>query len=95
MSKQDFAAYTAKIKVIGCGGGGCNAINRMIEKGIRGVEFISINTDVQALESSLAETRIQIGPKLTRGLGAGGDPEVGRKAADESRELIATALDDT
>lgn len=95
MSNHDFSAYVAKIKVIGCGGGGCNAINRMIEKGIRGVDFISINTDVQALEASLAETRIQIGPKLTRGLGAGGDPEVGRKAADESRELIATALDDT
>ncbi len=93
--KSEFETFTAKIKVIGCGGGGCNAVNRMIEKGIRGVEFIAINTDAQALESSLAETRIQIGPKLTRGLGAGGDPEIGRKAADESREIIASVLEDT
>ena len=72
----------AVIKVIGVGGGGGNAINRMIEEGLAGVEFIAANTDIQALSSSKAETVIQLGPKLTRGLGAGGQPEVGRKAAD-------------
>ena len=77
----------AVIKVIGVGGGGGNAINRMIEEGLSGVEFIAANTDIQALSSSKAETVIQLGPKLTRGLGAGGQPEVGRKAAEE-QELI-------
>lgn len=95
MGKVDFSAYQAKIKVIGAGGGGCNAINRMIEKGIKGVEFIAVNTDVQDLDASLAQKRIQIGPKLTKGLGVGGDPQLGRKAADESRELLATALEET
>ena len=95
MGKADFSAYTANIKVIGAGGGGCNAINRMIQKGIKGVEFIAVNTDVQDLDDSLAQKRIQIGPKITRGLGVGGDPQVGRKAADESRELLAAAIADT
>ncbi|MBT4510979.1 MAG: cell division protein FtsZ [Chloroflexi bacterium] len=95
MGKADFATYTANIKVIGAGGGGCNAINRMIQKGIKGVEFIAVNTDVQDLDDSLAQKRIQIGPKITRGLGVGGDPQVGRKAADESRELLAAAIADT
>lgn len=82
----------AVIKVIGVGGGGGNAINRMIEEGVAGVEFIAANTDIQALSSSRAETVIQLGPKLTRGLGAGGQPEVGRKAAEESEEVITNAL---
>ena len=86
------AAQGAVIKVIGVGGGGGNAINRMIAEGVAGVEFIAANTDVQALSSSKAETVIQLGPKLTRGLGAGGQPEVGRKAAEESEEVISEAL---
>jgi len=86
------AAQGAVIKVIGVGGGGGNAINRMIEEGVAGVEFIAANTDVQALSSTKAETVIQLGPKLTRGLGAGGQPEVGRKAAEESEEVLTEAL---
>lgn len=82
----------AIIKVIGVGGGGGNAINRMIDEGVAGVEFIAANTDIQALSSSKAETVIQLGPKLTRGLGAGGQPEVGRKAAEESEEALTEAL---
>ncbi|MDG3141649.1 cell division protein FtsZ [Streptococcus suis] len=82
----------AIIKVIGVGGGGGNAINRMIDEGLTGVEFIAANTDIQALSSSKAETVIQLGPKLTRGLGAGGQPEVGRKAAEESEEVLTEAL---
>lgn len=83
----------AKIKVIGAGGAGNNAVNRMIEEGMTGVDFVAVNTDAQSLDSSLAKTRLQIGGKLTRGLGAGGDPEVGRKAAEESREDIAKTID--
>lgn len=86
------AAQGAVIKVIGVGGGGGNAINRMVEEGVAGVEFIAANTDVQALSSTKAETVIQLGPKLTRGLGAGGQPEVGRKAAEESEEVLSEAL---
>lgn len=82
----------AKIKVIGVGGGGSNAVNRMIEHGVQGVEFIAVNTDAQALNLSLAETKLQIGTKLTRGLGAGANPEIGKKAAEESKEQIAEAL---
>ena len=82
----------AKIQVIGVGGGGSNAVNRMIEEGLSGVEFVAVNTDAQALENSLAKTNVQIGKKLTRGLGAGGDPEVGRKAAEESREEITQMI---
>ncbi|HJF86170.1 MAG TPA: cell division protein FtsZ, partial [Companilactobacillus farciminis] len=74
----------AVIKVIGVGGAGGNAVNRMVEADIKGVQFIAANTDVQALENSSAETKIQLGPKLTRGLGAGSNPEVGQKAAQES-----------
>ena len=83
----------ANIKVIGVGGGGSNAVNRMIESGVECVEFIVANTDAQALEASKAATKIQLGPKLTKGLGAGGRPEVGRKAAEESTEEIAKALE--
>lgn len=82
----------ASIKVVGCGGGGNNAVNRMVDAGLRGVEFISINTDRQALMLSGAQTKIQIGEKMTKGLGAGAVPEVGRRAAEESREEIAQAL---
>ena len=82
----------ASIKVVGCGGGGNNAVNRMVDAGLRGVEFISVNTDRQALNLSDAQVKIQIGEKLTKGLGAGAIPEVGRRAAEESREEIAQAL---
>ncbi|MBM7701780.1 cell division protein FtsZ [Metabacillus iocasae] len=82
----------ATIKVIGVGGGGNNAVNRMIEHGVQGVEFIAVNTDAQALNLSKAETKMQIGAKLTRGLGAGANPEVGKKAAEESKEQIQEAL---
>ncbi|KEF38623.1 cell division protein FtsZ [Schinkia azotoformans MEV2011] len=82
----------ASIKVIGVGGGGSNAVNRMIEHGVQGVEFIAVNTDAQALNLSKAEIKLQIGTKLTRGLGAGANPEVGKKAAEESREQIEEAL---
>ncbi len=82
----------AKIKVIGVGGGGSNAVNRMIEAGVRGVDFIAVNTDAQALLHSLAKDRRQIGAKLTRGLGAGAHPEIGEKAAEESRDDILDAL---
>ena len=93
MFEPDFENTSfAQIKVIGVGGAGCNAINRMVQYGLRGVEFIAINTDKQALFLAKAPTKIQIGEKLTKGLGAGADPEVGRKAADESREQIVEAL---
>lgn len=82
----------AKIKVIGVGGGGSNAVNRMIDNGVRGVEFITVNTDAQALNLSKSEHKLQIGDKLTRGLGAGANPEVGKKAAEESSELIMNTL---
>ena len=83
---------TALIKVIGVGGAGNNAINRMIESGIKGVEFIAVNTDRQALQISKANTRIQIGEKLTRGLGAGANPDIGSQAAEESKSEIAEVL---
>lgn len=82
----------ATIKVIGVGGGGNNAVNRMIDHGVEGVEFIAVNTDSQALNLSKAEIKLQIGEKLTRGLGAGANPEVGKKAAEESREQIEEVL---
>lgn len=75
-----------EIKVIGVGGGGCNAVNRMIEGGMKGVSFVAVNTDKQALAKSKAETKIQIGEKLTKGLGAGGNPEIGQKSAEENLE---------
>lgn len=82
----------AKMKVIGVGGAGGNAINRMIESDLKGVEFITTNTDLQALERTKAPQRIQIGARLTKGLGAGSDPELGRKAIEEERELVEEAL---
>lgn len=85
----------AKIKVIGVGGGGGNAVNRMIASDVSGVEFWSINTDAQALSNATPQKRLQVGQKLTRGLGAGGNPAIGQKAAEESRDEIATALENT
>jgi len=82
----------ARIKVVGVGGGGCNAVNRMITEGIQGVEFVAINTDAQALLLAKAPIKVRIGDKLTRGLGAGGNPEVGRKSAEETAEELYTAL---
>ncbi|KXK13886.1 MAG: cell division protein FtsZ [Chloroflexi bacterium OLB14] len=82
----------ARIKVIGVGGGGQNAVNRMMEEGIQGVEFISANTDAQALTLSRAPVRVRLGDKITRGLGAGGDPEIGRKAAEESSDELYNVL---
>lgn len=90
--KVDTAAYGARIKVLGVGGGGGNAVNTMIRLGLKGVDFIVANTDCQALEISPARTRIQLGARLTRGLGAGGDPEVGRNAALENRDQISEML---
>ena len=89
---QEAALLGAKIKVIGVGGGGCNAVNAMVRSGLNGVEFISANTDRQALAKSMATTKIAIGGKLTKGLGAGANPTVGRNAAEESREEIRAAL---
>jgi cell division protein FtsZ len=86
MYSKSQAESFARIKVLGVGGGGSNAVNRMIDEGLAGIEFVAINTDAQALLLSNAPTRVRIGDKLTRGLGAGGDPEVGRKAAEESAE---------
>lgn len=83
----------AKIKVIGVGGGGGNAVNRMIASDVSGVEFWTVNTDAQALAQASAPKRLQVGQKLTRGLGAGGNPAIGQKAAEESRDEIATALE--
>src|SRR6201988_3008896 len=84
--------YIAVIKVVGIGGGGVNAVNRMIDAGLRGVEFIAINTDAQALLMSDADVKLDIGRQLTRGLGAGSDPEVGRAAAEEHRDEIEEVL---
>ena len=83
----------ANIKVVGVGGGGGNAVNRMIKAGLQGVDFWAMNTDAQVLEMSAAPNRVQLGSKLTNGLGAGGDPAKGTKAAEESREDIMLALD--
>src|ERR671933_1928980 len=88
----DEQELTAKIKVIGVGGGGGNAVNRMIQAGIKGVEFLVANTDVQAMRASLAPIKIQIGGKLTKGLGAGANPEIGKQAALEDTDRILEAL---
>jgi cell division protein FtsZ len=88
MAKQIYTPSPAKIMTIGIGGGGCNAITRMVREGIKGVDFIAMNTDGQALSLAESPTRIQLGEKLTRGLGAGGDNKVGAKAAEESRDII-------
>ena len=90
---EENAAQNARMKVVGVGGGGGNAVNRMIDEHLEGVEFISVNTDAQALLSSKSDLKIQIGKKLTRGLGAGARPEVGKQAIEESREEMAKAED--
>lgn len=82
----------AKILVVGVGGGGCNAVQNMIESGLSGVDFICANTDLQALNKNPAQTHIQLGEKLTRGLGAGSNPSVGEQAAEESKQAIEEAL---
>ncbi len=93
MAKTAFVPNPARIKVIGMGGGGSNAITRMVRQGIKGVDFIAMNTDAQALAITEAPLRIQLGEKVTRGLGAGGDHNVGKKAAEESRDEIKEAID--
>ncbi|MEM9776658.1 MAG: cell division protein FtsZ [Chloroflexota bacterium] len=93
MYGQDETLGPACLRVVGVGGGGSNAVNRMIEAGVSGVDFIAVNTDAQALDASKAENRVQIGNKLTRGLGAGGNPEAGEKAANESIEELFDILD--
>ncbi|MDD3600076.1 MAG: cell division protein FtsZ [Firmicutes bacterium] len=85
--------HLANMKVIGVGGGGSNAINRMIGAGLKGVEFVALNTDAQALRMSNASQKIQIGEKLTKGLGAGANPEIGKKAAEESRDMLSETMD--
>src|SRR5512139_293496 len=92
MAKPSYSQAPAKIKVIGMGGGGCNAITRMVRDEIRGVEFVAMNTDAQALAITEAAIRIQLGERITRGLGAGGDRTMGRKAAEESRDEIKQVM---
>ena len=93
--KPDIARF-ARIKVIGIGGGGCNALNSMISVSqIQGVDFIGVNCDAQALLTCLAPTKIQIGENITRGLGAGGNPEIGKQSAEESKEKIKEVLTDS
>jgi cell division protein FtsZ len=92
MAKQNFNASPVKIKVIGVGGGGCNAITRMIREQVRGVEFIAMNTDAQALQLTEAPVQFQLGERVTRGLGAGGDHIIGQKAADESRDELKSLV---
>src|SRR5258708_26154238 len=89
---EETAAQNARMKVVGVGGGGGNAVNRMIDEHLEGVEFISVNTDAQALLGSKSDLKVQIGRKLTRGLGAGARPEVGRQAIEESRDEMAKML---
>jgi len=89
---EESASQNARMKVVGVGGGGGNAVNRMIEERLSGVEFISINTDAQALLNSKSDVKIQIGKKLTRGLGAGARPEIGKQAVEENREEVARVL---
>ncbi len=91
-NQQNQTESFARIKVVGVGGGGCNAVNRMIDEGIQGIEFIAINTDGQALNLSKASIRVRIGEKSTRGLGAGGNPEVGKRAAEESADELYEVL---
>ena len=89
---EDSPTQSASMKVVGVGGGGGNAVNRMIDESLSGVEFISVNTDAQALLNSKSNVKIQIGKKLTRGLGAGARPEIGRQAIDENRDEVSRVL---
>ncbi|MDO8736400.1 MAG: cell division protein FtsZ, partial [Thermoleophilia bacterium] len=86
------SSYLAVIRVVGVGGGGTNAVNRMVDAGLKGVEFIAVNTDAQALLMCDADVKLHIGGKITQGLGAGANPEVGREAAEESRDEIREAI---
>ncbi len=92
MKSMDQTESFARIKVVGVGGGGCNGVNRMIEEGLQGVEFVAVNTDAQALMLSRAPTRVRLGDNLTRGLGSGGDPQTGEKAAEESADDLYEVL---
>src|SRR5439155_23539950 len=85
---EETVSQNARMKVVGVGGGGGNALNRMIDEGVRGVEFIAVNTDAQALLNNTADVKVQIGKKLTRGLGAGARPEIGRQASEENRDEV-------
>ncbi|HET7374879.1 MAG TPA: cell division protein FtsZ, partial [Gemmatimonadaceae bacterium] len=89
---EESATQNARMKVVGVGGGGGNAVNRMIDEHLEGVEFISVNTDAQALLSSKSDIKVQIGKKLTRGLGAGARPEIGRQAIEENRDEVGRTL---
>ncbi|MGH7658290.1 MAG: cell division protein FtsZ, partial [Gemmatimonadales bacterium] len=89
---EEANAQNARMKVVGVGGGGGNAVNRMIDEQLQGVEFISVNTDSQALASSKSDVKIQIGRKLTRGLGAGARPEIGRQAIEENRDDVGKSI---
>ena len=92
MTNKNQVESFARIKVVGVGGGGCNAVNRMIEQGMPNIDFVAVNTDGQALLLSKANTKVRIGDKLTKGMGSGGDPETGRKAAEESAEELYEVL---
>ncbi len=92
VNRAPFVAHLPVLKVVGLGGGGCNAVNRMIELGLSGVDYVACNTDSQALKASLAPTKVQLGPRLTRGLGAGGDPKIGEAAAEESFSDLNRAM---
>ena len=89
---EETVSQNARMKVVGVGGGGGNALNRMIDEGVRGVEFIAVNTDAQALLNNKADVKVQIGKRLTRGLGAGARPEIGRQAIEENRDEVLHAL---
>jgi cell division protein FtsZ len=89
---EESATQNARMKVVGVGGGGGNAVNRMIDEHLEGVEFISVNTDSQALLTSKSDVKVQIGKKLTRGLGAGARPDIGRQAVEENRDEVGRAL---
>src|ERR1041385_7824400 len=89
---EETVSQNARMKVVGVGGGGGNALNRMVDEGLQGVEFISVNTDAQALLNNKADVKVQIGKKLTRGLGAGARPEIGRQAIEENRDEVLGAL---
>src|SRR2546426_2003463 len=89
---EETVSQNARMKVVGVGGGGGNALNRMVDEGLQGVEFISVNTDAQALLNNKADVKVQIGKKLTRGLGAGARPEIGRQAIEENRDEVLHGL---
>src|SRR5439155_2269433 len=89
---EETVSQNARMKVVGVGGGGGNALNRMIDEGVRGVELIAVNTDAQALLNNKADVKVQIGKRLTRGIGAGARPEIGRPAIEENRDDVLHAL---